>query len=232
MIEVKLFTTSYVSQLYTNLENSLSKYFLESFPFDPKHPKGNTGIVLNENFHLDPEVGDYVNSIKLYESLKSLNETQASDQRLWTYLCHVTFWQYMRQRWPVERANSKFNRIRDRYFFRSLNLRTLSRNGISRLWWFAHLTYDSNNSEDPYHLTRVMMENSDLTQNILERSYGSNKKVRFAILKYLKDHPDMMKQEKYRGLLKAINLLSGVKILSTLDEEEILSDIDHLANRI
>ena len=46
---------------------------------------------------------DFENSKRIYSALKDLSLTQAADERLWVYLCHVTFWDYMRARWNVEK---------------------------------------------------------------------------------------------------------------------------------
>ena len=58
----------------------------------------------------------------------------------------------MHSRWPVENAvNEKGTNgtVTDRYFA----ARGLFRNGISRLYWIAEVTYDSD-LDDPYEYTK------------------------------------------------------------------------------
>src|SRR5688572_9901109 len=111
-IELRVFTDSYTDKLYRDVKttNNTENYYKEKFPFEERFPKGNTNIFIGENFDLDPEKSDLENCILLYNGLK-LNETQASDSRLWTYLSHVVFWNYMRKRWAVEDIRKNDNPI-------------------------------------------------------------------------------------------------------------------------
>ena len=162
-IELKVFQSGYVDKLYRNLisTNNFDDYKLDSFPFEQKFPKGNTGIFLDEGFALDADNSDFENSVLLYDQLKHLNETEASDERLWVYLTHVTFWEYMRMRWPIENVDNPVSRIRERYFMRGSSIESITRSGIARLWWYAHLTYDESR-QNKYELTEVLLKRADL----------------------------------------------------------------------
>ena len=130
---------------------------------------------------------DFENSILLYDKLK-LTETQATDTRLWSYLTHVKFWNYMRKRWDTKKfgedeelsnekeKNRSINFIVWRYHLKTTNKRRLIRNGISRLWWYAHLTVD-NSRDNRFELTQALLSDLDIAQNLLERTFGSNKAV-------------------------------------------------------
>lgn len=91
-IEVPLFTINYVNKLYKNLDkqNTIDLYNQPNFEFEDEYAVGGSGIYLNKDFYLDNDLGILNNAIKLYENLQ-LNETYASDKRLWTYLTHVFF---------------------------------------------------------------------------------------------------------------------------------------------
>jgi len=144
----------------------------------------------------------------------------------------------MRKRWPAEKfeeesenltddlsvKNRQANFIISRYHLKTPNRRRLLRNGISRLWWYAHLTYDEKRS-DPFELTRVLLTHQDKAQNLLERSLGSNKKILVAILEYLKLNPSLTRDE-VRNKIKELNLVGGVKNLHLLDQDEILEIIN------
>src|SRR5262245_11610719 len=43
---------------------------------------------------------DLENAIRVHKLLKHLTPVQARDPRIWTRLCHVECWSYMRERWP------------------------------------------------------------------------------------------------------------------------------------
>jgi len=160
MIEVKIFTFDYIEELQRKVlhHNEYKAYQEDTFPYNPSFPKGSSKVFLPDDFELAiPVTGntfDLENSIKLYENLSGMNETKASDARLWIYLTHVKFWNYMKVRWPLEDVKNIPGRISDRYHLRYLKLESLVRNGIARLWWFTHLTVDPDR-KDKYELTKV-----------------------------------------------------------------------------
>lgn len=244
-IKQNIFSKYYVEELISKIETGRFNEYLsdDPFPFENKVPPGESVIEVNINLALklpfsSSEHFDMENSITIYTEFKSLNETQASDTRLWTYLTHVNFWEYMRKRWPAEKfeeesenltddlsvKNKQANFIISRYHLKTPNRRRLLRNGISRLWWYAHLTYDEKRS-DPFELTRVLLAHQDKAQNLLERSLGSNKKILAAILEYLKLTPSLTRDE-VRDKIKELNLVGGVKNLHLLDQDEILEIIN------
>jgi hypothetical protein len=236
--ELKIFSYSYVDDLIRNVknQNNLDYYQKVIFPFKESFAKGKTGIYINKTCNLISPAStrknyDFENSQLLYENIGPLNEVQASDPRLWTYLTHVVFWDYMVKRWPISNVNddSEVGRILDRYFLRSLNLESLVRNGLSRLWWYAHLTIDINR-KNKYELTEILLERADISVGILERSLGANKSIRFAILEFLRDNPDIrMQEDKTRILIRKLNLVGGVKNLPHLYKDNL---VDLLKNQI
>jgi len=224
-VELKVFTESYTDKLYRDVKSTVNieNYFKHTFPYEERFPKGGTNIFISDDFDLDPEKSDLENSILLYEELK-LNETQASDPRFWTYLSHVTFWKYMRKRWAIENVRKNDNpigRVIDRYLLINPRLESLTRNGISRLWWYAHLTKD-NSREDNYELTKILLTRAEIPVGLLERTIGINGNMRTAILEFLNENTDILSNEDLtRELLRAINLYGGTKLLPLLEIQEI-----------
>lgn len=229
-IEQRVFQLGYVDKLYRNLvsTNNFDDYKLDSFPFEQKFPKGNTGIFLDEGFALDADKSDFENSVLLYDNLKHLNETEASDERLWVYLTHVTFWEYMRKRWPIENVENPASRIRERYFMRGSSIESITRSGIARLWWYAHLTYDESR-QNKYELTEVLLKRADLSVGITERALGSNRSIRTALLEFLKANPDISSdQEKTRDIFKGLNLVGGVRQLPFLEITDLMAVLEQV----
>jgi hypothetical protein len=224
-LEINFFSSVYVDKLYRSVvqTQNYSSYLSETFAFEQEITKGPTGIFMDSDFNLDSEKSDLENSKKMYETFKNLTEVQASDERFWSYLIHVHFWKYMRKRWPAEKAEEPINRIRDRYFLRTLNLRSLTRNGLARLWWYAHLTYNKS-AKNPYENLEILLSRQDLVVGITERALGSNKNIRFGLLDFLKTNPEIAQSEiKTRKLLVGLNLAGGVKMLPFLNIYEIKS---------
>lgn len=231
-IELKIFTEAYSDKLYRDVKvtGNLDNYYQESFPFEERHPKGRTNLFINANFNLDPDKPDLENSILLYEELK-LNETQAGDSRLWTYLTHVVFWKYMRKRWALEnvrKGDNPLGRVIDRYLLVNPRLESLTRNGISRLWWYAHLTRDLSR-QDNYELTKILLTRAEVAVGILERFIGVNKNMRIALLEFLKEHNEILSNEDLtRGLLKTFNLYGGSKVLPLLEVNRLKKILEYI----
>ena len=224
-MELRVFTESYTDKLYRDVKttNNIDNYYQNNFPYEERFPKGNTNIFIDDSFDLDLDKSDLENCIALYEELP-LNETQASDPRLWSYLSHVTFWKYMRKRWALEnvrKGDNPIGRVLDRYLLINPRLESLTRNGISRLWWYAHLTIDKKRS-DKYELTKVLLTRAEVPVGILERTIGININMRTAILEFLKEHNEILSNEDLtRELLRTFNLYGGIKVLPMLEINEI-----------
>ena len=161
---------------------------------------------------------DLENTKRIYSGLKDLTITQATDERLWAYLTHVVFWNYMRKRWGAKN-------IKSRYFFHSNSDRALVRNGIARLWWFGYVSYDEE-YKNPFKLTEILLNKQDTAHSLTERSFSRNPKIIKSILALLadlnkKERNKYLKRKKFRNLMKHINYLGGVTVLDALDTEEI-----------
>lgn len=259
-INQKLFSNNYCEELLSNLNEDSVDSYLEDEPFVRKKElsKGKSKIMINKSFALKipkskNEHFDLENAIIIHKELENLSPLQASDRRLWTYLTHVTFWDYMRKRWPLERflddtdldeetdtedednkANGSTDRkirfIQWRYHLVTTSRRRLLRNGIARLWWYVYMTKDEGNS-DPYHLTRTMLKFQDVAQNLLERSLGSDKTILKAFLNFLEKNQSLSKAE-IRTLIKEINLISGVQNLHLLGQTQLTKNIDIISQRV
>lgn len=193
---------------------------------------------------------DFQNAKILYEAFsQSINPVQASDLRLWAYLAHIQHWDYMNTRWKIDapdeedeeaddaqgeeqgeekktRANKILDRIGYRYFFKASRGKAFVRQGISRLFWSAYLTYDADN-ENPYEYTEYFFSKQDIFTSITERSYARNKILVLAVLKELKAHPELGRTE-IRLFLAKLNQAGAIKVLDFLDKgqaEELCAEV-------
>lgn len=230
-MKLKILDQDYLEKLQRLPENQRSGWYsrsngwLDVF-FENKKWYLQTKIELEGTIDLvmdgDPPSTDLENSIRVYNILgRKISPVQASDSRLWTCLCHDMFWDYMIWRWPPIKDGT----ISDRYLASGNSSRSLSRNGIARLWWFAHLTYDSARS-DPYELTRIFLRHQDIPHNMLERNLGRNKIVLHAALDFLKRRTDVSGKDDYVKLAKILNKLGGVRLLDCLSTQEITSYLE------
>ncbi len=183
---------------------------------------------------------DFTNSKLIYNSLKHLTPFEASNEQFWTYLTHDIYWDYMKNRWSVDKVYKqlslkKISRkvrdrniqtyIRERYFFNGSQDRRLMRNGISRLWWYAYCSYDDTKI-NPYELTEILLTiDSDITLQIVERTFSRNKEITLGILDALKEYrdnnPDVTLRNKVRYAMKMLTARSGVNVLDFMTREEV-----------
>ncbi|MDC7993538.1 DUF6339 family protein [Altibacter sp. HG106] len=241
-IEQKIFSSGYLNHIYLQVfdNKKFSHYEQMEFPLEKEnvHPNGGSRIYVPNNITLAIPEGNKGADLKeientkiIYEAFRTLTPTQASDPRLWTYLTHVTFWEYMRKRWPVAelQKDKKKNYIKERYLLTTTNLRTLTHNGISRLWWFGYLTYDENR-ENPWELTETLLKGTDLPTSLLERAIGTNKNIRTGVLEFFSENPSLITSKSVQEILKMLNLVGGVKNLPFLESNEIKEIMNELKN--
>ncbi|NNE35432.1 MAG: hypothetical protein HKN13_09355 [Rhodothermales bacterium] len=136
------------------------------------------------------------NAVKVHDYLGRLDRTQAADPRLWTTLTHTTFWDYCRRRWPVSGKDASY--ILEHWFEKpGGGLGALRRNAISRLWWAANLTvapWETDQalshfqSSDRFKFTRILLSQAQIFQDVLEREYGSNLRLRTLLLSSLEKY--------------------------------------------
>lgn len=169
-----------------------------------------------------PFFTEAANAQKVYENLKFLSDSQASDERLWAGLCLGPFWKYVQYRWDICKKATPAN-ILQHYFFGYGPRRSLTRNAISRLWWIGRLTYDENRS-DPYELTKLVCENSDYIMHILERNTSNSPMIIRSFFDAILDARNKgvnINTDSVGELAKYLNLLGGIYILDCLPPERI-----------
>lgn len=251
MAPLSIFTESFTGRLKTTVPEHLGRYqdvetWVEEFAaggrwelqtsVEPELPSKLKLAALLSN----PENGnlkDLENSISLHKALRILTPIQARDPRLWARLCHVEFWPYMRARWAVEKhladPAKSVRYVHEHYFVLRSEGRALLHNGIARLWWYSHMTFDPDR-ENPYELTTTLLQTLDITKNILERSMGRSRVVLVSFLEFLIANPALLApgdaaRDRVRALARSLNLLGGVAILDCLTAGTIKN---HLAGEL
>jgi Family of unknown function (DUF6339) len=189
----------------------------------------------------DDNLKDLENAIRIHKALSELTPLQARDPRLWTRLAHVDCWQYMRKRWPLERFGADSEKgarfIAARYFISQTDSRALMRNGVARLWWTAHMSYDAQR-KNSYELTSVLLYTLDITQQIMERNMGRAPVIVTGFLEFLMQNKDKVLvvgdygRDRIRRLAKFLNLYGGVCLLDCLTQTDIIKLLGDELGRI
>lgn len=234
-MDLNYISDSSLEELKVNIISNVERYKLDDVWVD-RFFEGNvwnfpsTVKIDTVDLHM-PQSGtlhfDFENTKKIYTALKGISVIQATDERLWTYLTHTLFWNYMRKRWPVESYLDKekpVDALKERYFFMANRDRALIRNGIARLWWYGYVSYDDER-KDPFELTRMLLSKLDIAQSLLERSFSRNPDITKAVLSVLmqkeQEESFFIDRERFRSLMMHINQLGGVTILDTLDRSDL-----------
>lgn len=190
-----------------------TQFEINDFKLDMSQPDGKESLTDVENIQ------------RVYNHMKFLSDSQASDERIWAAYTFSEFLDYMRYRWKA----SSISDLENRYLFGYSVQRSLFRNGVSRLWWIGRFTYDETRL-DPYELTRFLCKDQDYIENICGRNIFNNPNVGFATISALYDAEKVgvvVNRELVREVSKYVNLLAGTYLLDTLSEEEIYQKIQN-----
>ncbi len=179
---------------------------------------------------LEPEgtgkkLHDYENAVMLFDYWKDMDPTQATDVRLWTYLCHGPFMDFLRKRRPIEAVPEagRETHIMKHWFVLNAGSKALMQNDLYLFWWGPYLTYDGNR-KDPYELTKELFSMLDYTRHILTSVQGKNRELSHAVLEFVVENPELFAQfkaEKVRLIARRLNFIAGYRTLITLNKQEI-----------
>lgn len=231
MAYLKLFMSGYVEDLKKRLDKGdFNPYSLDKFLFDESAVRENRRFPIDGQLKLRLPEGsnhyDFENAKSLFEFYKNFSPVIATDARIWTYLAHTEYWQYMRRRWSLESPSEDY--ILEHWFLKSSNPSWLLRNGISRLWWGAFLTYDKDRS-DPYELTKEAFSMLDYTRHLLPGTQGRSNNFRHALLEFVIKNDQLFskyKEARVRYLMRKVNFLGGYKLFGSLTKEPLFEVFD------
>ena len=242
MARLKVFKNQYMSDLEHDIEKNIDKYV----ELDEQFFSGDESAILQSSYEISdmkpvlrPDMeNDIDNAIYIYEYLH-IDNTAASDPRLWTYLAHVQFCDYVIKRWNIKTDDIK--KIHERFFLNG-NARSLRRHAIARLWWATKLTTSPWETakellplkkEDKYYYTRVLMKDESLASDITERPQLSASPIMLiGTLEFLDRHPEYNGRTFRRELLKELILTLGYRKLMLLDLDSFLTELNDIAFEI
>lgn len=168
--------------------------------------------------------------MKMYQALGDVSYYLARDERLWVYLSHTLLLGYARDRWPIPADDKEaINHIKKHFF--CVGARGVERDNVaSRLWWMAALCNRTAGMSLEDALT-CFLHQSDVRANIVERPTTSqNVHVFSAVLKKLnesyKSDKTLFNRERFRSVMKGLNLRGGVKLLGALPEPKIMDILE------
>ena len=182
-----------------------------------------------------PASTDVENIKKIYSNFIELNDSFASDERLWAGLSHTVFYDYVLDRFPLTGKNVE-NDILNHFFFRIPKPRCYMVNTLSRLWWIGRLTYCAER-ENKFELLDYISHDINGYAFTLYGSNWSNNKDTLnsffnAIFAFEKDHGIIVKRELFNDAIKYVQCLTGKMILDACDSDYVFSKVyDYLVKR-
>ena len=257
-MRVKYLTDKAYETLIDNIAVDKDKYMQDDvwLPnyFDGKEFYKESRIdVVPITLHMDGDknASDLINTRYVFDTYGEMTPQQASNPYLWSYLSMVDFWKYTKWRWGKNMDGTKNDsddeivneeaakqgeskrtvNIKQRYLCTPSRIGLL-RNSLSRLWWYGYLSFQEESPAHKYDLTKLLLSQSDLCQNIVERNFSMNKEISIGILSAIKeinDNPSMRDvgavnngdHYEWRPLCKYINRYGGVALLDTLTRNDI-----------
>ena len=177
---------------------------------------------------------DFENCKILYNNLRSISESQSSDERLWAGLCNGTFYDFMRRRYQypskqLKKKETDASAVISRFFFSGGTRTGFFRNGLAKCWWVGRATFDKDNDN---HFERLdIIGANDLTTKISDifysNTFSSNPTILAGIcdaLKFFVDRGQPLDEKLHiRASMKYLNAIGGVSLLDVLSKEEICS---------
>jgi len=221
--------------LFENVVQSKKQTLAEAFHNDKIVKDTN---IVGETFQLDmssdkPELTDLENVKRVYNNMRSMSVSQASDERIWVAYTLSEFLDYMRYRWMPDDEVAMMNR----YFFSYSPKRSLFRNGISRLWWIGYLTYDENR-QNKYELTEYVCKKQDNINILLDINFANNPSIVQNTIQALIDAEKEgleINRDTVRKLSEYINTLGGVYLVDAFSApiiyEKCSKKIQHLLQK-
>lgn len=230
-MNVKFIRQENVAELYSNikelhkqvvqLDKSLDEYLGKANVIE------NTNIVV-EDFSLDMSesnavLTDFENVKRVYNAMKGISNSQASDERIWLAYSFGEFKSYMKYRWPANDENT----VNNRWLFGYTAKRSLFRHGIARLWWIGRCTYDKDRA-DPYELTYYVITKQDIINQLLDIGFNGNKDLVLAVIDAIRDADLAGKsvgREEIRAVSRFVNSWGGMYLIDSLSRKEIYDKV-------
>ena len=185
----------------------------------------------------DPSRSDGRKALVVFQALSGLTPHQASDERLWVYLCHQKCAKYVSWRWFRKRPDKDKVAVREvkNHFFAVGNRALIRDNGVSRLWWLGKIATDVA-PETPGEFLKILLHRQDVRSALIERpSVSMNRRVLRVIYKEMLRHWSnggrLFEREAFRGWMRALNRRGGVILLDALPDKALADLVREEAER-
>ena len=237
MPALQYYTSDAVLELRRKVGDRVEWYFDSSashIDFAAKTPHRSTrvetrawahNLVVNEQASAQ---SDAANAVTVYSALSELTPHQASEDRLWTYLCHHEGRAYVAQRWLrgyQPNSDHVVERIINHFFVRG-NRSLIRDNGLSRLWWLGWIAHRID-PEEPRRFLDILLYRQDVRSALIERpSVSMNDTVLRAVYAVMREdfgttEKALFQRNTFREWMKNVNRRGGIILLDAVPASEL-----------
>lgn len=171
-----------------------------------------------------PASTDIYNIKLLYTYLKELNDSFASDERLWAGLTHTIFYEYMQKRWKGKTSPKS---IINHYFLGGT--RTFMVNSIARLWWLGRKTYSEVDENNFKMLDYMANDINGYAFTLFGSNWANSEKILGiffeAIYEYTDETSAKVDRLLFNEAIQYTNGLCGIFLLEACDDDFIKEKI-------
>lgn len=174
---------------------------------------------LKDNPNQENKDIDFENSIVVYNALKDLPRYILIDEKFWLWLHFEKFYTVVRRMMKINSEST----IQNMWMHSQGVRRGLMFGVLSRCYFRVALTIDENN-ENPYELTKWIIDNPLRFRELTWRTYSSEEHIVRGALKGEKQAVEELGYERnsaYALIAKYISRIGSTKLLDILDEDEI-----------
>lgn len=231
-MELRLFTKSALADLENDILHNL-EFYNQPEPWVDKYfqKEGKNNFSFFSTIEI-PDISlktgdnksDFDNACVVYNTLKDiLTPVMASDPRLWTYLTHVNFYNYMYARWLKNKKHT-VQTISEHFFYSKS--KSFVRNGIARLFWIPYLSYS-----DEFHFTytKMFFENTELINQCFDCKLGRIRPFVFSTLDCLSKN-NITDRSIIRRFYQNLNMRGGVAYFSSFTLDQCRAECEEALN--
>lgn len=178
------------------------------------------------SYNEDYAISDLENVKIVYQALRHIPVSQATQERIWAGLAHLQFREFTLYRLKKDLENKNSNRIQTSLFFKHGTKRSLFVHILSRLWWVGYMTYDESNKDNPFWLTDFFSQKDFSARCVVffSSNFTSNRNITRGILKAiykLNEEGIIIKRDHFVQASKYLNVVGGALILDMLSMAEV-----------
>ena len=236
MNELRCLTSEAQNKLQKGIEENLILYKEAGFDYLMSFKQNTMDIglkadlsPLNQLIKENPKENEVENSLLVWDALKTIPASLATENRFWTLITHVNCYDYTKARWPDTVCDEEQESVKQikKHFFAIGTGGYRDDNAISRLWWNAYIA----NNLRPTNIKsalELILKKADIRSGLIERPlsfYRPN--LSRAILDKMEVIDTITaKENNFREFMIQVNLFGGGVLFECMDSQQCASFVD------